>query len=100
MGLWKLFADDFNSMYSDFVNYFRPPKIVTAEEFIIAFEKAEEDRHNSKEETLKRLGLDKIPCKLSTEDFNGINNREIIDAKYQSFRKYLEDREEFEREWK
>ena len=29
MGLWKLFADDFNSMYSDFVNYFRPPKIVT-----------------------------------------------------------------------
>lgn len=100
MGIWKLFADDFKRMYSDFIKYIKPPPIVTAEEFIAEFEKAQEEKYNSKDETLKRLGLDKVSCRLSTEDLYGINDSDAVETKYQTLQRYLEEREKFEREWR
>lgn len=90
---------DIKTMFSDFVDYFSESKGMTADEFISEFEKREEEKYNSKEETLKRLGLDKIPCKLTSNDFNGVNTSKRTENKYKEFAQYLKMREEFEREW-
>ncbi len=100
MKLWKTLTDDFTRMCSDFKNYFGPQKIIIADKFIEQFEKAEEERYNSKDETLKRLKLDRVPCHLTPEDFNGINDADVTKEKYRNLQKYLADREIFEREWK
>lgn len=99
MRAWRLFADDFKAIGADLKEFFKPSRITTAEEFIEEFEKNQLAHYNSKDETLKRLGLDKIPCRLTSNDFNYRNDPKKTEAKYEKFRRYLNERDQFEKEW-
>lgn len=99
MKSWLAFGDDWRRIKSDFKNYIRPHPITKAEEFMLEFDKKMKEKYDSKEETLKRAKLDKVPVTLSANDLNGINDLKKIDEKYQKLQDYLENRETFEREW-
>ena len=94
--IWRLFFEDFKAIGTDLKEYFIPSKITTADEFIEEFEEA---CRNSKDEALKRLGLDKIPCRLTSNDFNYSNDTQKTEAKYERFRQYLDERDRFEKGW-
>ena len=98
--IWRLFSEDFKAMGTDLKEFFKPPKITTADEFIEEFEKVQLAHRNSKDEALKRLGLDKIPCRLTSNDFNCRNDPQKTETKYERFRQYLDERDRFEKGWK
>jgi len=87
------------SIIKDLIGYFSESKTISADEFIKEFEEKEEERLNSKEETFKRMGLDKLPCKLTSNDFNGVNSPDKTQRKYNEFINYIKMRERFEKEW-
>ena len=95
MGVLSFIAEDFRRMKNAFKEFFHPKPIGSAEEFIARFEQKESIE--TKEQALKRLGLDRIPCRLTDDDIRGFNDTE---EKYKQFRDYMSKLEAFEREWK
>ena len=94
MGIIKFVVDDFKRMSHDFHDLFTPPRHISAEEFIAEFEARQEQE--TKEQALKRLGLDRLPCHLTMDDliFDTANE------KYDTLKKYIVERKKFEDEWK
>ena len=94
MGIIKYVFDDFKRMCGDFHDLFTPPRHISAEEFIKEFEARQEQE--TKEQVLKRLGLDRLPCHLTMDDL--ISG--AADEKYDTLKKYIAERKKFEDEWK
>lgn len=93
----KAFINDFRKLSADIKDYIRPKPTATADEFIARFEAREE--RETKDQALRRLALDRLPCRLTDNDVRGFNDPAYVKSKLDKLKAHIDKLSEFEKEW-